>query len=227
MKTYEFILNDIQAKIEKGDYKPEEQLPSLREFSKIYTTTPVTVKKSLAILEERGYVYVVDRKGFFVSSGNHKTYTMIFHETKSIDHLTDIRLETIEEVSSGALWDRFGLEIPSQTRCLRAVRILYNRDMPIGLDVKYIIHNVRSASPIRNPERLMDSLNLVLGNYDIYKELEITLMTDNAPVRDRLFIDADDGVFEFRQTYRTESGQLVGVSETYVPCEEMQLKMKY
>lgn len=106
MKTYEFILNDIQAKIEKGDYKPEEQLPSLREFSKIYTTTPVTVKKSLAILEERGYVYVVDRKGFFVSSGNHKTYTMIFHETKSIDHLTDIRLETIEEVSSGALWDR-------------------------------------------------------------------------------------------------------------------------
>ena len=73
----------------------------------------------------------------------------------------------------------------------------------------------------------MDSLNLVLGNYDIYKELEITLMTDNAPVRDRLFIYADDGVFEFRQTYRTESGQLVGVSETYVPCEEMQLKMKY
>lgn len=227
MKTYEFILNDIQSKIEKGVYKPEEQLPSLREFSKIYTTTPVTVKKSLAILEERGYVYVMDRKGFFVSSGNNKIYTMIFHETKSIDHLTDIRLEAIEEVRGAVLRERFGLDVPENTRCLRTSRILYSKDMPIGLDVKYIVHNARRASAVRNPERLMDSLTLVLGNYDIYKELEITVMTDNKPVRDVLFIDADDGVFKFKQTYRTENGQIVGVSETYVPCEEMQLKMKY
>ncbi|SEA19788.1 regulatory protein, gntR family [Eubacterium aggregans] len=227
MKTYEFILNDIQSKIESGIYKPEEQLPSLREFSKIYTTTPVTVKKSLAILEEQGYVYVVDRKGFFVSSGTHKAYTMIFHEIKGIDHVTEIRLEEINETNGADIKKRFGLEVPEHTRCLRITRILYDCDMPIGIDKKYIIHNARSDLLIRSPERFLELLNLVLGNYDIHKELEMTMMTDNTPVRDILFLGADDGVFEFKQTYRTENGQLVGVSETYVPCEEIQLKMKY
>lgn len=227
MKTYEYILNDIQMKIEKGDYKPEEQLPSLRELSKIYHTTPVTAKKSLAILEERGYIYVVDRRGFFVSSGNNKSYTMIFHEAKSIDHLTDTKLISVEEGEGSQLKTLFGLEVPQKIRCFKTTRMLYNKTMPVGMDIKYILYNAKSAFPVRKPERLMASLNLVLGNYDIYKELEITILTDNTPVRDALFIGEEDSVFRFKQIYRTAAGRLVGVSETYVPSEEIQLKMKY
>ncbi len=227
MKTYEYVLNDIQSKIEKGVYAPEEQLPSLRELAKIYKTTPVTAKKSLSILEERGYIYVVDRRGFFVSSKNNKRYTMIFNETKSIDQVTDIRIESIEEASSEEIAQAFEESVDEAVQCLRFVRILYNGTLPIGIDVKYIVHNSKVSFPVKNPERLVDSMNLVLDNYDIYKSLEVTVMTDNKLVREALFIDEDDSVFKFRQVYRTVKGTIVGVSETFVPCEEMNLKMKY
>lgn len=64
MKIYVMIFNEIKQKIENGLYKVNEQLPSLRELSKIYNTTPVTVKKSLMILQEKGYINAVDRVGF-------------------------------------------------------------------------------------------------------------------------------------------------------------------
>lgn len=228
MKTYEYILNDLQSKIEQGVYLPEQQLPSLRELAKIYSTTPVTAKKSLSILQERGYIYVLDRHGFFVSSKKNKRYTMIFNETKSVDQLTDIKIDSIEEADAKiieAYFDHTGQA--SDFKCLRFIRTLYNGTIPVGIDVKYIAHNSRVSFPVKNPERFVASMNLVLNNYDIYKSLEISVMTDNAPVRDRLFIGEDEGVFKFKQIYRTVGGQIVGVSETYVPCEEIHLKMKY
>ncbi|MDO4288334.1 MAG: GntR family transcriptional regulator [Eubacterium sp.] len=227
MKTYEYILNDLQGKIEQGVYAPEQQLPSLRELAKIYSTTPVTAKKSLSILQERGYVYVLDRHGFFVCSKKNKRYTMIFNETKSIDQLTDIKIVDIKEADEKTVQTYFNPSEAAQVRCLQFTRMLYNGTMPVGIDIKYIIHNSRVSFPVKNPERLMDSMNLVLNNYDIYKSLEITVMTDNTPVRECLFIGPEEGVFKFKQTYRTVKGQIVGVSETYVPCEEINLKMKY
>ncbi|MEG0377382.1 MAG: GntR family transcriptional regulator [Eubacterium sp.] len=227
MKTYEYILGDIQEKIEKGFYKPEEQLPSLREFAKIYNTTPITAKKSLSILEERGYVYVVDRKGFFVSSSKNKIYTLIFHETKSVDHLTRVDMQKVEEENALDIHKEFGLTIPKGSRCMKITSVLYNNTIPIGLDIKYLVHHSRAVFPLKNPKRLVDSLNLVLSNYDIYKDLEIQIMTDNSLVRELLFLDENDSVFEFKQIYRTATGQIAGVSETYVPCEEIQIKMKY
>ncbi|MEG0811254.1 MAG: GntR family transcriptional regulator [Eubacterium sp.] len=227
MKTYEYILGDIQKKIEQGVYQQEEQLPSLREFAKIYNTTPITVKKSLSILEERGYVYVVDRKGFFVRSSSNKNYTMIFHEIKSIDQVTEVRLDCIEEEKAETICKKFKIDIPENSHCLKMTSTLYNSTIPIGLNIKYLIRNSKIKFPVKKSQHLIETLELVLNNYDIYKELEIQVMTDNEPIRNLLFLDENDSAFEFKQIYRTAGGQIAGASETYIPCDEIQLKMKY
>lgn len=225
MKTYEVILSDIQEKIEQGIYKPKQQLPSLREFAKIYHTTPVTMKKSLSILEEKGYVYVIDRKGFFVTSEIKKVFQMNFNEIKSIDCLTDIRLLKTEIVSTDVLSSECGISLSENDKCLKISRLLLNKTMPVGLDIRYIAYHSKVILNAGNTERLMKSIEIVLNNYDVDKEMMITVMTDNAPIRDLLYLGEDESVFLIRQIFRTRRQQFVAFSKTYIPCEEVTLKM--
>jgi DNA-binding GntR family transcriptional regulator len=226
MKTYEKISKDIQEKIEKGIYLEGQQLPSLRELSKTYGSTTVTVKKSLGILEEKGYINTIDRRGSFVRTQENHLYTLIFHELKNIDQLSETKIIKMEEADSKTFRENFNIEGNETFKCIKIQRMLYQKKMPIGLDVKYLVWGSKISLPIRNSKHLGESLALVLSNYDIEKNLEITVLENNEVVRKSLFLDEEDPVFRFQQIYRTLNGQLVGAGETFVPCNEIRIKIQ-
>lgn len=226
MKTYEMISRDIQEKIEKKIFSEGEQLPSLRELSKVYGSTTVTVKKSLGILEEKGYINTVDRRGSFVRIQEDHLFTMIFHELKSIDQLTETKIIKVEESDSEEFKRIFKIKETKEFKCIKIQRMLYQKMMPIGLDVKYLIGRSKMALPVRNIQHLEQSLSLVLNNYDIVKDLEISVLENNTLVRQGLYLEKEDPVFRFQQVYHTFNGQLVGAGETFVPCSEIRIKIE-
>lgn len=60
------IYNDIVNKIENGIYNPNDKLPSEKELMDSYDVSRDTVRKSLNILEQNGYIQKTKGKGSFV-----------------------------------------------------------------------------------------------------------------------------------------------------------------
>lgn len=57
----------LQENILKGEFKPEEQMPSIRVLARQLQVNPNTVKKSYQVLEEQNFVKSLSTKGTFVT----------------------------------------------------------------------------------------------------------------------------------------------------------------
>lgn len=64
---YEQLKDIIEHKINSGEYKPNEQLPSERELGEMYEVSRITVRQAIALAEQEGLVSRVHGVGTFVS----------------------------------------------------------------------------------------------------------------------------------------------------------------
>ena len=61
------IIDDIKMQIIKGELKPLDRLPSVRELSLIYEVNPNTIQRALFSLESDGLIYTERTNGKFVT----------------------------------------------------------------------------------------------------------------------------------------------------------------
>ena len=66
---FEQIADYFGALIVKGAYAPGSALPSVREVALQEKVNPNTVVKAYGLLEERGLIISVPKKGYFVKEG--------------------------------------------------------------------------------------------------------------------------------------------------------------
>lgn len=65
---YVQIVNEIEKCIIKGQLKPDDQMPSIRELASELGINPNTVKKSYSELENKNIIRSVSTKGTFITS---------------------------------------------------------------------------------------------------------------------------------------------------------------
>lgn len=61
------IRDDLASQVESGSLTPQTRLPSERELSQRFGITRMTVRQALRQLEAEGFIYRLDRRGWFVS----------------------------------------------------------------------------------------------------------------------------------------------------------------
>ena len=66
MKEYENIVEDIKNKIINNKLVAGDKLPSIKEMTKIYNVSSITVRNSLSILSNEGYIETRERSGCYV-----------------------------------------------------------------------------------------------------------------------------------------------------------------
>lgn len=64
---YEFIYNCIKNDIINGRFTSGEKLPSKRQFAKDHGISVITVENAYAQLLTEGYIYALEKRGYFVS----------------------------------------------------------------------------------------------------------------------------------------------------------------
>ena len=69
---FEQIVENYTRLITSGVLKNGEYLPSCRELAKELGINPNTVSKAYTMLETKGYITVLPKKGAYVSFGNEK-----------------------------------------------------------------------------------------------------------------------------------------------------------
>lgn len=66
--VYIQLIEQIQANIISGHYKPGDKLPSVRDLAAEATVNPNTMQKALSELERSGLVYTNRTSGRFITS---------------------------------------------------------------------------------------------------------------------------------------------------------------
>jgi len=66
--VYIQLIEQIQAQIISGNFKPGDKLPSVRDLAAEATVNPNTMQKALAELERVGLVYTNRTSGRFITS---------------------------------------------------------------------------------------------------------------------------------------------------------------
>jgi len=64
---YEQVKNQIINFIDLGIYAINDRLPSVRELANSLNVNPNTVEKAYSELETLGYIYSLNKKGFYVA----------------------------------------------------------------------------------------------------------------------------------------------------------------
>jgi len=79
---YEQIYNEISRLILSRVFKPDEQLPSVRDLAALTKVNPNTIQKTYKLLETDNYIYTIKGKGNFV---------------KGADELRSLHIKTMNE----------------------------------------------------------------------------------------------------------------------------------
>ena len=66
------IASKLRTKILRGDYAPEQQIPSIRRLAENEKCNPATVQKALKVLEKQGLIVSRGSKGYFVTESEKK-----------------------------------------------------------------------------------------------------------------------------------------------------------
>lgn len=68
LPIYVQIVNEIEKCIIRGQLKPDDQIPSIRELASELGINPNTVKKSYTELENKNVIRSISTKGTFITS---------------------------------------------------------------------------------------------------------------------------------------------------------------
>ncbi|MBE6928201.1 MAG: PLP-dependent aminotransferase family protein [Ruminococcaceae bacterium] len=67
MKKYYLIYQQIRSKILSGEYRSGQKLPSKRVLADMNGCSLITVQRAYAMLEDEGYLFTHERRGYFVA----------------------------------------------------------------------------------------------------------------------------------------------------------------
>jgi GntR family transcriptional regulator / MocR family aminotransferase len=125
MKKYYALYNDLKNKILVGEYKAGDKLPSKRIMADKSGYSLITVENAYRMLQDEGYIFTLERKGYFVSeidfvvpkafdqSQVNFTYLPVPDEHSTQDFEYSVWFKTVRKVISDN-GDRLFLKAPSE-----------------------------------------------------------------------------------------------------------------
>ena len=132
----------LRKKIMDGDWPPQSPIPSERQLESLYSVSRPTIRQAIELLIHEGYLYREHGKGTFVMPEKLQKGLMeltSFSEDllkrgiKPGQQILEMAYETApEEVIRK-------LELPEGTKALRILRVRLGDDIPIGLQISYVI----------------------------------------------------------------------------------------
>ncbi|QUH29190.1 GntR family transcriptional regulator [Vallitalea guaymasensis] len=136
---YQKIKKDIENKINTGEFKSGEKIPSERKLCELYNISRMTARQAVNELVKDGIVYREKGRGTFVSSPNFlqrnvKSFTDTLRErgfnpsTNIIEFSTVYNLRDISNI----------MEVPYETKFYKLKRLRLGNELPMALETVYI-----------------------------------------------------------------------------------------
>lgn len=223
IKICDQIVNDILSDIRQGVLKPKEKLPTNQELAEKYKTSGVTVRKSIAILVNKGYLTSVERVGTFVKEREKDLFLANFSVEGNVNEIiTEVVNEDIH------LTLRRIKKEKQEIKTLEIKSIYYSDALPVAyvIDALYLKGKYDGDKIFQKAEKSIQKITRIFNGYDMEKSLEMTMDIPKKYICRRLLVDEGMPILSFNISYETLNGQPVGEKTVYVAGENIELKGK-
>lgn len=224
-QIYQLIQEDVIKKIKSGVLHPGDKLPTESEFSQLYDTSKSSVKKALNQLVSKGYLYAIQRVGYYVSIPKHNKYVITFNPAELV-YLG----EKIKPISFKPLcgnWERLRSQTdPTNARIFFLPQLIIVGKIPAGFSLyKIFFRKGLEASRKKHPEIFTDSdrIEAFFKSFAQHRKLRIYGETASETISDLLNIPTDTPVFIVEESYFDQYEKLIGKLTVYYRKEYMQL----
>ncbi|MDI3537699.1 MAG: GntR family transcriptional regulator [Eubacteriaceae bacterium] len=222
-RIQDIIMNDLLEKIQNRTLTAGEKLPTNNELAKIYQTSAVTVRKSIAALVSKGYLESVERVGTFVKDRDHSSFQIRFSPSLSINeeitgHSVDDVILTLCRIKGSR----------SEQKSLQYKEILYADSIPIGFHILTVFINGHpDMKTIENRiEQQLKMFMRIIDSFDVKKEVEVTMDSPSHSIQEKLLVDETTPMFCFTLSYLTKNNRPFGKSVYYIAGENIELHGK-
>ncbi len=141
---YMRVADAIRERIGRGDYRPGDQLPSESQFCAEFGVSPMTLRRALALLGDRGLLTAEQGRGTFVRPLDLGGATFRLHQLTSQwqDGSVDVRLLA---ASTARASERVAgvLQLPVGRRTVYLRRLLSRRGVPLAYHHEHVVFDAR------------------------------------------------------------------------------------
>ena len=223
---YLAIVASLKEKIIKGQLKPGDMLNSESALMKEYEVGRMTIRKSLSLLSNEGYVYSVPGKGNFVCKPEVDIFQFKFNKYDGLNtHIDQIKLLSVKVKVPTRQIDRI-LNLNEHQKAVEATRILCSDDREIAMEIIYlpyipnqpVIEDMLKFANYLKP--LEEKLAFVLD-----KTITVTVTLPTAEMSDRLNLDQKEPIFEITEIIKNEAtDEVLQVAWCYVSPKYLTIK---
>lgn len=137
--AYYRLAEDLKAKIDRGELKPGDMIPSTAQLARQYGVSHMTVRHGLELLAKDGYIESVQGKGSFVAHPRMDTLVLNFSEESIFAENPgfSVQLKELEIIPADAkIAHRLGVK--KGDKVLKIRRILSDEKGPVALDSRFL-----------------------------------------------------------------------------------------
>ncbi|SHI18348.1 GntR family transcriptional regulator [Sporobacter termitidis DSM 10068] len=208
------ISGRLRQGILTGEYKPEDMLPSENELAARYSTSRVTVRKSLGVLESEGLVRPWHGKGYFVQPPKYTMFTLYFGDDATdgrfrFQEVTILRPE--KDVAEKLLLKKHQMAIVTR-------RILERDDRVVAYDEKFVPYE-RGVPSIEFELHFTEFPHMFEERFapmSLHTEMTIGMETAPEHVCAALSLAADKPLLVVGRLIRASDDKPVGFAKQYL-----------
>jgi GntR family transcriptional regulator len=211
---YQALIESILAKIESGEFKSGERLPSENELCRLYQVGRNTVRHALGELVGQGVLTTVHGVGTFVTDGRlNKTAQFLFGFSKEMSlHGVEISSDVLEAKlisADAALSRRLQIQLGSEVVFLYRVRKMDGE--PVAIERSYLPHELCPGILEYDFARrsLYETLSSVYNRKLDHAEQEIEASLATAEVARLLGLATPAVVLVFHRETRLANGKVI------------------
>jgi len=223
---YLTIVEDIKQKINSGQLKPSDAVPSESALCKEYGASRMTVRKGLAILANDGYIYSIPGKGSFVQKPEMNKYTIYYNEmnnsinTVDQSRLLEVNIIMPDEKLAGELQTTINKNV------IVIRRLFYTEGKPVAYDLKYLLYS--KGMPIVEKEieqaTFPEMVSGSMSSFSLKKELSISAQMPDEEIKKYLNIYDELALLVVEQKIFNEESKPIGFCVTYFRGDYIKLK---
>lgn len=223
---YLAIVASLKDKILKSQLKPGDMLNSEASLMQEYSASRMTIRKSLSLLSNEGYIYSVPGKGNFVCKPEVDIFQFKFNKYDGLNiQIDQVKLLSVKVLYPDRQIDRI-LKLQEKQKAVEVKRLLFCDDKAIAMEIIYlpyfhhqpVIEDMLKFANYLKP--LEEKLAFVLD-----KSLNITAAMPSEEVGKMLDLSKQEPVFEITELIRNEAAnKIIQYAWFYVSPRYLSLK---
>ena len=225
MPVYYQLADDLKQKIESGELRTGDAVPSESQLVSDYGISRVTVRRGLAILLEAGLIETVRGIGNFVAKPKLNQVTLTFQDNDSLqENKHSYKLLEVKRISADAT-TAVKLGVLEGTKVFMIKRLINDDHGPIGLDMKYLPY-IKGKPMLENEIEYADFPAIVAKhtNITIHKiEMGISATPLSVEQAEILKTVAGHPALSVHRAFYAKDGKTLGYSKTIYRGEAFEL----